>query len=123
MENRLGKIEILGKEYPLNFSVRLGQEFSEALEAKPDGVFGIEKQNIRLLALMLKDGAAFKRVVMGEDIDPPTEEQLELIFTPGDNAMIVAAIQDTIQKSGVRMIQARPKKNEAQATGVKSPKA
>ena len=123
MENRLGKIEILGKEYPLNFSVRLGQEFSEALEAKPDGVFGIEKQNIRLLALMLKDGAAFKRVVMGEDIDPPTEEQLELIFTPGDNAMIVAAIQDTIKKSGVRMIQARPKKNEAQATGVKSPKA
>lgn len=111
MEKRLGKIEILGKEYPLNFSVRLGQEFSEALEAKPDGVFGIEKQNIRLLALMLKDGAAFKRVVMGEDIDPPTEEQLELIFTPGDNAMIVAAIQDTIKKSGVRMIQARPKKN------------
>lgn len=123
MEKRLGKIEILGKEYPLNFSVRLGQEFSEALEAKPDGVFGIEKQNIRLLALMLKDGAAFKRVVMGEDIDPPTEEQLELIFTPGDNAMIVEAIQDTIKKSGVRMIQARPKKNEAQATGVKSPKA
>ena len=123
MENRLGKIEILGKEYPLNFSVRLGQEFSEALEAKPDGVFGIEKQNIRLLALMLKDGAAFKRVVMGEDIDPPTEEQLELIFTPGDNAMIVAAIQDTIKKSGVRMIQARPKKNEDQATGSKSPKA
>ena len=123
MENRLGKIEILGKEYPLNFSVRLGQQFSEALEAKPEGVFGIEKQNIRLLALMLKDGAAFKRIVMGEDIDPPTEEQLELIFTPGDNAMIVAAIQDTIKKSGVRMIQARPKKNEAQATGVKSPKA
>lgn len=123
MEKRLGKIEILGKEYPLNFSVRLGQEFSEALEAKPDGVFGIEKQNIRLLALMLKDGAAFKRVVMGEDIDPPTEEQLELIFTPGDNAMIVAAIQDTIKKSGVRLVQARPKKNEAPATGVKSPKA
>lgn len=123
MEKRLGKIEILGKEYPLNFSVRLGQQFSEALEAKPEGVFGIEKQNIRLLALMLKDGAAFKRVVMGEDIDPPTEEQLELIFTPGDNAMIVEAIQDTIKKSGVRMIQARPKKNEAQATGVKSPKA
>lgn len=123
MEKRLGKIEILGKEYPLNFSVRLGQEFSEALEAKPEGVFGIEKQNIRLLALMLKDGAAFKRIVMGEDIDPPTEEQLELIFTPGDNAMIVEAIQDTIKKSGVRMIQARPKKNEAQATGVKSPKA
>lgn len=123
MENRLGKIEILGKEYPLNFSVRLGQEFSEALEAKPDGVFGIEKQNIRLLALMLKDGAAFKRIVMGEDIDPPTEEQLELIFTPGDNAMIVAAIQDTIKKSGVRLIQARPKKNEDPATGVKSPKA
>lgn len=123
MENRLGKIEILGKEYPLNFSVRLGQEFSEALEAKPDGVFGIEKQNIRLLALMLKDGAAFKRIVMGEDIDPPTEEQLELIFTPGDNAMIVAAIQDTIKKSGVRMIQARPKKNEDPGTGAKSPKA
>lgn len=123
MENRLGKIEILGKEYPLNFSVRLGQEFSEALEAKPEGVFGLEKQNIRLLALMLKDGAAFKRVVMGEDIDPPTEEQLELIFTPGDNAMIVAAIQDTIKKSGVRLIQARPKKNEAPGTGVKSPKA
>lgn len=123
MEKRLGKIEILGKEYPLNFSVRLGQEFSEALEAKPDGVFGVEKQNIRLLALMLKDGAAFKKIVMGEDIDPPTEEQLELIFTPGDNAMIVAAIQDTIKKSGVRMIQARPKKNEAPATGVKSPKA
>lgn len=123
MEKRLGKIEILGKEYPLNFSVRLGQEFSEALEAKPEGVFGLEKQNIRLLALMLKDGAAFKRVVMGEDIDPPTEEQLELIFTPGDNAMIVAAIQDTIKKSGVRLIQARPKKNEAPGTGVKSPKA
>lgn len=123
MEKRLGKIEILGKEYPLNFSVRLGQEFSEALEAKPDGVFGVEKQNIRLLALMLKDGAAFKRVVMGEDIDPPTEEQLELMFTPGDNAMIVEAIQDTIKKSGVRLIQARPKKNEAPATGVKSPKA
>lgn len=123
MEKRLGKIEILGKEYPLNFSVRLGQEFSEALEAKPDGVFGVEKQNIRLLALMLKDGAAFKKIVMGEDIDPPTEEQLELIFTPGDNAMIVAAIQDTIKKSGVRLVQARPKKNEAPATGVKSPKA
>lgn len=123
MEKRLGKIEILGKEYPLNFSVRLGQEFNEALESKPDGVFGLEKQNIRLLALMLKDGAAFKKIVTGEDVDPPTEEQLELIFTPGDNAMIVEAIQDTIKKSGVRMIQARPKKNEAQATGVKSPKA
>lgn len=123
MEKRLGKIEILGKEYPLNFSVRLGQEFSDALGQKPDGVFGVEKQNIHLLALMLKDGAAYSKVVMGEEITPPTEEQLELIFTPGDNTRIVAAIRETIQLGGVRLVHARPKKNGAEAGEEKAPTA
>lgn len=123
MEKRLGKIEILGKEYPLNFSVRLGQEFHEALAAKPEGVFGVEKQNLHLLALMLKDGAAFTRVVTGEAMDPPTEEQLELIFTPGDNAKIVEAVRDTIEKGGVRLVQAKPKKNEAAEQPPRNPKA
>lgn len=117
MEKRLGEIEIMGKKYPLNFSVRIAQEFGELLADKKTDNFAIMLQNIKILALMLRDGAEYFRVILGTEITPPTEEELELILTPADNERVVQAIQNTLQVGGKRQVQAKAKKKEEPAKG------
>lgn len=125
MDKRLGNIEILGKEYPLNFSVRIAQDFNETLKAKASGGFSAERQNLRLLHLLLEDGAKFSRLVLGQETpEPPTLEALEVIFTPADNATISKAIVETIEAGGMRFVHAKPaKKNGAAGAEEKPPKA
>ena len=120
MEKRLGKIQILGEEYPLNFSLRISQTFKDLL--KDTGITP-EQKNLKLLSLLLRDGAAYSRVVLGEEITPPQEEALELIFTPTDNARIVEAIQETLELGGMRLITSAAKKNRAAAGAGNIPKA
>lgn len=113
MENRLGSFEMDGKAYPLNYSVRIAQRVDEAAGKKPAGAYEIYRQNVELLSLLLEDGAEFSRVILGKEVVPPTLEQLLLLLTPADNARVVQAIQDALERGGLRQVKARAKKNEA----------
>lgn len=112
MEKRLGKIEILGTEYPLNFSVRIAQQYNDLAGEKLTG-FGADRRAIELLSLLLEEGAAYCRLVLGKEIVPPSLEQLELIFTPADTPRIAVAIREALELGGMRMVAAKSsKKNE-----------
>ena len=115
MEKRLGKMEILGEEYPLNYSVRIAQQYNDLAGEKLTG-FGADRKALELLHLLLEDGAAYHRVVLGKEVHPPTLEELELIFTPADTPRVVAAIQETLELGGMRMVHAKPAK-KAQGQG------
>lgn len=113
MENRLGSFEIDGKSYPLNYSVRIAQSVDTAAAKKSSGAYEIYRQNVELLSLLLEDGAEFSRVILGKEVIPPTLEQLLLLLTPADNARVVQAVQDALERGGMRMVKSRAKKNEA----------
>ena len=113
MENRLGSFEIDGKAYPLNYSVRIAQNVDAVAANKQEGAYGIYRQNVELLSLLLEDGAEFSRVILVEKVQAPTLEQLLLLLTPADNTRVVQAIRDALERGGMRLVKARAKKNEA----------
>lgn len=110
MENRLGSFEIDGKAYPLNYSVRIAQNVDAVAANKQEGAYGIYRQNVELLSLLLEDGAEFSRVILGEKVQAPTLEQLLLLLTPADNTRVVQAIRDALERGGMRLVKARAKK-------------
>lgn len=114
MEKRLGKIEIMGKEYPLNFSVRIAQQYNDLADGKVQGI-EVDRRTLELLHLLMEDAAAYNRVVLGKESEVLSLEALELIFTPADTPKVVSAIKETIELGGMRMVNAKPaKKNEDQ---------
>lgn len=110
-EKRLGSIEIEGVEYPLNYSIRVAQRYNEIVDEKTVGEFALVERNIRVLALLMENGAEYRRVFRGEKCEPLTEEQLKLCLTAADNERICNAIIDTINRAGARYVEAAPGKN------------
>ncbi len=115
MEKRLGKIQIMGKEYPLNFSVRIAQQYNDLAVEMRSGDFGVDHRTLELLHLLMEDAAAYNRVVLGKESEVLSLEALELIFTPADTPKVAAAIKETLELGGMRMVTAKSsKKNEDQ---------
>lgn len=113
VEKRLGKIQILGKEYPLNFSLRIAQRYNELAKETRPGEFGVDHRTLELLHLLMEDAAAYNRVVLGKESEILSLEALELIFTPADTSKVAAAIKEALELGGMRMVTAKSsKKNE-----------
>ena len=110
VEKRLGQIQILGKEYPLNFSLRIAQRYNElAKETRPED-FGVDHRTLELLHLLMEDAAAYNRVVLGKESEILSLEALELIFTPADTPKVAAAIKEALELGGMRMVTAKSSK-------------
>lgn len=114
-EQRLGKIEICGAEYPLNYCIRNASEISELIADKSSkSDFDTMCKNIKILRLLMRDGAAYMREVHGEPIGKlPEIEQLVYMLSPGDNPRVVAAVKDAIERGGMRLVEVAAKKDAA----------
>lgn len=123
MDERLGSFEVGGVAYPLNYSMRIAQRYNEAIAAEVSGDFAYMERNVQILALLMDDGAAYKRAFGGEEITPPGLEKLRLSLTPADNQRVLEAILDTLQRAGIRTVEAKPGKNAGAAPESKSPTA
>lgn len=115
MDERLGSFEVGGVVYPLNYSMRIAQRYNDAIEAEVSGDFAYMERNMEILALLMDDGAAYKRAFGGEEITPPGLEKLRLSLTPADNQRVSEAILDTLQRAGIRTVEAKPGKNAGAA--------
>ena len=113
MEKRLGEIELLGKKYPLNYSVRISQDFDGILSEKTSGdLAGIAARDIRLIALMMEDAREYRRLILREETETLSREQLEVLLSPADVPKLEKAIAETVKLGGLRFIEAAPPKKE-----------
>ncbi len=113
MEKRLGEIELLGKKYPLNYSVRISQDVDGILSEKAAGdLAAIARRDIRLISLMMDDAKKYRRLILGEETETLSREQMELILTPADVPKLEKAISETVSLGGMRFIAAAPPKKE-----------
>ena len=121
-EKRLGQIEIGGKTYPLNYSIRNADEIDKALAAKPPeeyGDYGNVVKNIRVLIPLMRDGAEYMKRFHGEEIDLLTEDDILSILDPGDNPRIITAIKEAIESGSVRLVNVQEKNSQAAPDGKK----
>ena len=104
---RMAEIEIAGKTYPLNFSMKIvrlvGERFGgvekllEAMNEMPDQ----DKINALfwLLEQLMEQGAAYKRLFENEQIDPLTIEHLETYFDVSNAGDLFETITESMSVS------------------------
>lgn len=122
LEKRMGQIEIGGKTYPLNYSIRNADEIDKALAANPPeeyGAYGNVVKNVRVLAILIRDGVEYMKRFHGEEVEPLAEDDILSILDPGDNPRIIAAIKETIESGSVRLISVQEKNAQAAPAGRK----
>ena len=88
MTNRITEIEIAGRKYPLNFSLAAAEKVAErygditnigdAFTDKP--VAEMISEMAWIFALLIEQGAAYKRIVDGEDVKGVTQDDLKVIM-------------------------------------------
>jgi len=86
--SRITEIEIAGRKYPLNFSVKAAKEVAK----RYGDITNIDKafdnktldemmdEATWILALLIEQGVAYKKVMDGEDIKALTKEELEVVM-------------------------------------------
>lgn len=111
--NRITEIEIAGTMYPLNFSVKAAKEVSKrygGIENVGDAFTDKSMDEMMdeanwILALLIDQGVAYKRIVEGKDVKGLTQEELEIVmgvvdFTDLKNTLIgsmMAGMKKTIE--------------------------
>lgn len=92
--NRLTEIEIAGTSYPLNFSTKA----AKLISARYNGLDNIDKaftgksvdnmmdEVVWLLALLIEQGAAYKRIVEGAEVKAINAGDLEVVLGVADLA-------------------------------------
>lgn len=109
----MGEIELLGKKYSLNYSVRISQDVDGIFaEGAPGDLEAAAKRDIRIIALMMEDAREYRRLIMGEETETLSREQLEVLLSPSDVPKLEKAIAETVQLGGMRFIEAKPPKKE-----------
>lgn len=102
---RIRQITLAGKSYPLNFSVKAARAVDEKYGSLDQigGIFGSAPEfsqnlyNIHwLLRLLMEQGAAYTRLVDGESIDLPTEDDLEILVGLHNLLDVQAALLESI---------------------------
>lgn len=103
--NRISEIEIAGKKYPLNFSVKAAKTVDEKFGSL-DGISGVigaaedfstNLYNIHwMLCLLMQQGAAYKKLADGEEVEIPSADDLEILIGAPDLVMAQAAILESI---------------------------
>lgn len=125
MDNRLGAITVLGKEYPLNYSVAASRKISAlAPLGKEATVQDNYERAVKYLYILMEEGTRYTCYATGAaDPVPYTEANLLSIFTPGDMEGVIAAVNQTIERGSTREVQVKPPKNGATAPPPEAPQA
>jgi hypothetical protein len=108
---RIMEIEIAGTKYPLNFSVKAAKEVSKKYGDVSKIADALSEKNVAdtmgeliwLLALLIDQGVAYKKIVDKEEVKGASEEELEVIMNGSDflglneilvNAMTIGMTQE-----------------------------
>ena len=118
--SRITEIEIAGKKYPLNFSVKAAKEVSKrygGIENVTDAFSGgavdeMMDEATWILAVLMEQGSAYKKIIDGEDIEAPTQDELEIIMGVADFTNIQDVLMGAMTSGMEREIEVEPGKNE-----------
>ena len=122
--NRLSEIEIAGRIYPLNFSTKAAKQISE----RYDGLENLDKafasknidammdEVIWLLALLIEQGVAYKKIVDGEDVKAISADALEVVLGVADFAGIKNQITDALLRGMSREVEVEIDPKNAKTT-------
>lgn len=120
--NRITEIEIAGKKYPLNFSMKAARKFIERYGSVEDvwrklnkmgQVKKLEEINW-ILALMMEQGCVYRKLTDGEDITPLAANELEVLMGFTDFAAVSDKIQEAIVAGITPEIELKLKKKAAE---------
>lgn len=121
---RITEIELAGKQYPLNFSVKAAKAVDEKFGSldQLSGVFGwgditTSMYNVCwMLELLMEQGAAYKKLVDGETVELLPKEELETIIGPADIPMVQVAILESIGLSMKPSLEVEPDEKNVETT-------
>lgn len=117
MLNRLIKVTICGKDYPINYSIRASRRLI-ALDTeigKPEIVQDMDERTIKQLHVMMEDGAAYLEIFTGEKTDIPSLENLMIMLTHADCQRLVGKIQEAVLAGSGREVETAPSKKQKTA--------
>lgn len=114
--NRLREIEIAGKTYPLNFSIRAAREIGERCGGIENigaymGGKKLDEQSVEalwMLCRLMENGAAYKRLTVGEEIILPDFETLEILI---DTETVIEKVLECITTGSESEIKVEHAKN------------
>lgn len=118
---RIKHISLAGKRYPLNFSVKAARTIDEKYGSLDQiaGIFGTSPAfsenlyNIHwLLRLLMEQGAAYARLVDGESIDLPSEDDLAIIVGLHNLLEVQATLLESIGFGMQTTVEVEPDPNE-----------
>lgn len=113
MEKHLGKIQIAGQEYPLNYSIRASRLILETpqVDQEEGTLQDIFEYNLKVISILISEGVEFAKRFNGKELQAPTLDDLNTYFSPNDNGELSQAINDAITNGGKREIKTKPGKN------------
>ncbi|HHX36603.1 MAG TPA: hypothetical protein GX717_01320 [Clostridiaceae bacterium] len=122
--DRITEIEIAGKKYPLNFSVKAAKEVAKRYgdisnigDAFTDKTMDemMDEANW-ILALLIEQGVAYKKIVDGEDIKALTKDELEIVMGVVDFADLKDTLLSAMTAGMKREVEVEPDPKNAEAT-------
>lgn len=123
MNNRITEIEIAGKQYPVNFSMKAAKKFIERYGSVEDVWRKINEMNQMekldevnwILALLIEQGCAYIKLMEDQDILPPGPDELEILLGIVDFSKMSDTIQAAILAGAAPEVEVELKKKAAAA--------
>lgn len=141
---RITYTEIVGKQYPLNFSVRAADEvinryggisgINEALDIQPateqkeetekdQDIQALEKRTAKarkevvwLLSLLMREGAAYCRILKGEEYKALSEDELYTVLTMVEAMQKRIDVLNAINAGLTATVEVEPETKNAETT-------
>lgn len=122
--DRITEFELGGKQYPLNFSVAAAKKINEEYGGfdKLSGVFtweGVEstlKDCFWTLRLLMEQGAAYRRIFDGEEVELPPLEEMEILLGGPDIKRMQTAIHEALGLGLEATVEVEPDEKNGEAT-------
>ena len=121
--NRITKIEIAGKEYPLNFSKKAMKEMSAkygGIEKIGDAFSGDAvkalDEVVWMLHLLIEQGVAYRRIVDGVTVESISLDDLEVVLGVSDIASLKIALMNAIAGGTERTVEVEPDPKNGETT-------
>lgn len=122
--SRITEIEIAGRKYPLNFSVRAAEVMAEwfgGLE-NIEQVFSNRPAHEmlgdvrRIIALLIEQGVAYRKLVDGVDAPSITADELGIILSVGDTDVLKGALLAAMRVGMKQTVETEPDPKNGDAT-------
>lgn len=113
MTNRITELEIAGRKYPLNFSTKAAKEVAKRYGdiANIDKAFKdktideMMDEAIWILALLIEQGVAYKKIMDNEEIKGLSIEELEIVMGVADFTNLKSTILGAMTAGMVREVE------------------